>query len=173
MDGEVVLSPAHPPKSTAAAYNVYPFSGGRRRPRCHSRRSPFFGALTTARNSGTPAWNARCIRVYAGGWRTRPRMTPGGTRAGRADEDGRKFATGSLMSLKQKTPPPILLPVSLPTSCRARGVGPFSSFLPSFVPHILSLLSLQHLRKTSAVFESRPSIRYPHSPVALSYRASP
>lgn len=32
MDGEVVLSPVvHPPKSTAAAYNVYPFSGGGRR----------------------------------------------------------------------------------------------------------------------------------------------
>lgn len=74
MDGEVVLSPVvHPPKSTAAAYNVYPFSGGGRRLHIHwhSRRSPFFGALNyrpKLRNSGLE--RVVCIRAYAGGWNT-------------------------------------------------------------------------------------------------------
>lgn len=66
MDGEVVLSPVvHPPKSTAAAYNVYPFSGsGHRLPLPHSRRSPFFGALNyrpELQNSGLE--RVVCTRV--------------------------------------------------------------------------------------------------------------
>lgn len=72
MDGEVVLSPVvHPPKSTAAAYNVYPFSGG-------GRRLPFAThdvhhssvPQTIVRNSGTPGWNASCVRAYVGRWNT-------------------------------------------------------------------------------------------------------
>lgn len=73
MDGEVVLSPVvHPPKSTAATYNIYPFSG---------RRLPLpLATFTILRcpklSSGTPELRAGTRRVYArtrvNG--TRPRM---------------------------------------------------------------------------------------------------
>ena len=53
----------HPPKSTAAAYNVYPFSGGGGGRRRHPlpRHSPFFGALKPS--PGTPELRAgtRCV----------------------------------------------------------------------------------------------------------------
>lgn len=68
-------------------------------------------------------------------------------------EDGRKFATGSLMSLKQKTPPPILR-ARLPHPLLCRGVVGPSSFLLSFVSCTFPALSLQHLRKTSLNFSS-------------------
>lgn len=80
MDGEVVLPPAHPPKSTSAAYNVYPFSDGGGGPRRHSRLSPFFGALNyrpELRNSSLER-----VAVYArtrGGWNTAA-YDPGGLR---------------------------------------------------------------------------------------------
>lgn len=82
-------------------------------------------------------------------------------------EDGRKFATGSLMSLKQKTPPPILR-ARLPHPLLCRGVVGPSSFLLSFVSCTFPALSLQHLRKTSDVFEFLlpPTSSYLHSPVA-------
>lgn len=136
MDGEVVLSPVvHPPKSTAAAYNVYPFSGGGR------RRLPLplttFTILRCAKLSpGTPKLRAGTRRVYArtrvDG--TRPRMIlrrVGGARCG----DGRKFATSSLMLLKQKTPAPThpdrVALRAPPAASRRR------TFLPSFLPSVL------------------------------------
>lgn len=69
MDGEVVLSPVvHPPKSTAAAYNVYPFSGG-------GRRLPLplttFTILRCPKLSpGTPELQPGTRRVYAARWNT-------------------------------------------------------------------------------------------------------
>lgn len=69
MDREVVLSPVHPPKSTAAAYNVYPFSGGWRdgnvvpavvvASTAASQRSLFFGAL----NYRPELWNSSLERI--------------------------------------------------------------------------------------------------------------
>lgn len=70
MDGEVVLSPVvHPPKSTAAAYNVYPFSGG-------GRRLPLllttFAILRCPKLSpGTPELRVGTrVHAYAGKWNT-------------------------------------------------------------------------------------------------------
>lgn len=134
---------------------------------CHSRRSPFFGALNyrpELQNSGLE--RVVCTRVYAGKWNT-VSYDPGWA-GGARREDGRKFATSSLMLLKQKTPAstePVRV-ASRATPLSRRGVGPsfLPSFLPPFVSRILSLLSLQHLRKTSDVFESRPLPSCPHSP---------
>lgn len=84
MDGEVVLSPVvHPPKSTAAAYNVYPFSGG-------GRRLPLplttFTILRCPKLSpGTPELQPGTRRVYARLDGTRSRMILGG----RGTERGR------------------------------------------------------------------------------------
>jgi len=140
MDGKVVLSslcirqnppPQQPTTFTLLAAAVATAS------HCYSRCSPFFGALNyrpELQNSKLE----RVARTRIDG--TRPHMLLGGTRSG----DGRKFATSSLMLLKQKTPAPTH-PVRVafrapPAASRRRTDLPsfLPSFLPPFVPCILS-----------------------------------
>lgn len=186
MDGEVVLSPVvHPPKSTAAAYNVYPFSGGGgRHHRRHHRRHRLPLPLTTFTilrcpklSPGTPELRAGTRRVYArvrGSWNT-VSYDPGWA-GGARREDGRKFATSSLMLLKQKTPAstePVRV-ASRATPLSRRGVGP--SFLPSFRP---SYPVYFPCCPSSTFVKRRTSLNPALSPpvlillVAPSYRASP
>jgi len=89
MDGEVILSPPvmHPPKSTAAAYNVYPFSGGGGDRRRHPLPLTTFTILrcpkTIAWNSGTPGWNALCVDARTWIDETQSRMILDERRTGR------------------------------------------------------------------------------------------
>lgn len=128
-----VLFLAYPPKFTSVAYNVYPFSGGDDR---HSRRAFHHSLVHSKLPLGTPELRPGTRRVYAYMrlHRTRSRMTSGkhsgerrggtggrgrreGGERGRETGDERKFATGSLMSLKQKTPSSI-------TACSCRAPPP-------------------------------------------------
>lgn len=143
---------------------------------CHSRRSPFFGALNyrpELQNSGLE--RVVCTRVYAGKWNT-VSYDPGWA-GGARREDGRKFATSSLMLLKQKTPAstePVRV-ASRATPLSRRGVGP--SFLPSFRP---SYPVYFPCCPSSTFVKRRTSLNPALSPpvllillVAPSYRASP
>lgn len=100
--------------------------------RCDYRRLPFFGAL----NYRPELWNSGLERVYAGGLNTAA-CDPGGHERGGRCRDGRKFATGSLMSLKQKTPS-LPFPPAFPPAHHA--ASRYRTFLPSFRPSFLRTL---------------------------------
>ncbi|KYN20551.1 hypothetical protein ALC57_07040 [Trachymyrmex cornetzi] len=103
MDGEKLFYPPvmHPPKSTAAAYNVYPFSGGGDGGG-HPLPLTTFTILrcpkTIAWNSGTPGWNALCVdaRTWVDGTQSRMILDERRTGRGRGNETDPAFSAALL-----------------------------------------------------------------------------